>query len=113
METNRIMVRLYWDPVMLGPGKADLLAAIAQHGSISAAGRSMGMSYKRAWSLVEAMNKGFSTPLVTSARGGAQGGGASLTQTGQEVLQLYRQIEKRVHDAARPELERLGQLVRP
>lgn len=79
---------------MLGPGKIDLLQAIAETGSIAAAGRSMGMSYKRAWMLVEAMNAAFRDPLVASARGGAKGGGAVVTPTGQEVLRHYRALEQ-------------------
>ena len=78
---------------MLGPGKAALLDGIARTGSISAAGREMGMSYKRAWMLVETLNAMFRAPLVESARGGAGGGGATLTETGQQVLALYRGIE--------------------
>ena len=78
---------------MLGPGKAALLEGIARTGSISAAGREMGMSYKRAWMLVEALNAMFRAPLVESARGGPGGGGAALTDTGREVLRLYREIE--------------------
>lgn len=78
---------------MLGPGKAALLEGIARTGSISAAGREMGMSYKRAWTLVEALNAMFREPLVESARGGPGGGGATLTGTGREVLRLYREIE--------------------
>lgn len=78
---------------MIGPGKAELLTHIRDSGSISAAGRAMGMSYKRAWSLVEEMNAAFRDPLVASARGGAGGGGAQITETGARVLALYRQIE--------------------
>ena len=78
---------------MLGPGKAALLEGIARTGSISAAGREMGMSYKRAWMLVESLNAMFRVPLVERARGGAGGGGAALTETGRQVLALYRQIE--------------------
>lgn len=77
----------------MGPGKADLLDGIAQSGSISAAGRALGMSYRRAWSLVEEMNAGFCTPLVETSRGGAEGGGARLTETGQKVLALYRRMQ--------------------
>lgn len=87
-------LRLYLTETgMMGPGKAALLEGIARTGSISAAGREMGMSYKRAWMLVEAMNAMFRTPLVSSARGGAGGGGATLTETGQRVLDLFRDIE--------------------
>ena len=87
-------IRLFLnDSAMLGPGKAALLDGIARTGSISAAGREMGMSYKRAWMLVETLNAMFRAPLVESARGGAGGGGATLTETGQHVLALYRGIE--------------------
>ena len=87
-------IRLFLgESAMLGPGKAALLEEIARSGSISAAGRELGMSYKRAWMLVEALNAMFREPLVESARGGARGGGASLTETGQQVLALYRGIE--------------------
>lgn len=79
---------------MLGPGKVDLLQAIGETGSIAAAGRAMGMSYKRAWMLVEEMNAAFREPLVTSARGGAKGGGAIITPAGQEVLRHYRALEE-------------------
>jgi molybdate transport system regulatory protein len=83
---------LFGDRLVLGPGKAELLARIADTGSIAAAGRAMGMSYKRAWSLVEEMNAVFREPLVTSARGGAGGGGAVVTGTGQAVLNAYRSM---------------------
>ena len=77
---------------MLGPGKARLLELIRDTGSISAAGREMGMSYKRAWMLVEEMNAAFRAPLVESSRGGAGGGGARVTETGLTVLGLYRSV---------------------
>lgn len=87
-------IRLFLDgDAMLGPGKAALLEGIARTGSISAAGRELGMSYKRAWMLVEALNAMFRAPLVESARGGPRGGGAALTDTGRQVLALYREIE--------------------
>lgn len=94
-DTPRLRLRiLFGDDAMLGPGKADLLEQIGQAGSIAAAGRTMGMSYKRAWSLVEEMNLAFREPLVKSMRGGSSGGGASLTKAGQDVLALYRAIEE-------------------
>lgn len=77
------------DEIALGPGKADLLKAIREHGSISAAARRMGMSYRRAWLLVDTMNRCFREPLVLSAAGGSQGGGASLTPHGEAVLACY------------------------
>ncbi|WP_425051245.1 winged helix-turn-helix domain-containing protein [Psychromarinibacter sp. S121] len=79
---------------MLGPGKADLLDGIARTGSISAAGRDMKMSYKRAWTLVETMNATFREPLVERTRGGTKGGGAQLTELGSEVLERYRRLEE-------------------
>jgi molybdate transport system regulatory protein len=75
--------------IAIGPGKAELLAAIAQHGSISAAARAMGMSYRRAWLLVETMNRSFKQPLVSTLAGGKQGGGTQLTATGELILQRY------------------------
>jgi molybdate transport system regulatory protein len=96
----RLRIRIvFGDDAMLGPGKADLLAAIRDTGSIAAAGRSMGMSYKRAWLLVEAMNAAFRTPLVDTARGGPKGGGAGLTQAGHDVLTHYRSLETILADA--------------
>lgn len=83
---------VFGEGAMLGPGKADLLELIRETGSISAAGRRMGMSYKRAWSLVETMNTTFHTPLVESSRGGASGGGARLTEAGARVLAHYRSL---------------------
>lgn len=70
----------------IGPGRADLLEGIAATGSIAAAGKAMGMSYKRAWSLVQALNEGFGQPLVISSRGGAGQGGAQLTDAGRQAL---------------------------
>ena len=77
----------------LGPGKARLLEGIRDLGSIAAAGRRMGMSYKRAWLLVEQMNAAFKAPLVAAAKGGEHGGGAALTAAGADVLARYRRME--------------------
>lgn len=79
--------------IAIGPGKADLLAAIGEHGSLAQAGRSLGMSYQRAWTLVQALNRDFDPPLVELQRGGAAGGGAVLTANGLAVLRLYRRME--------------------
>lgn len=81
------------EEIALGPGKADLLAAINEAGSIAAAGRRLSMSYRRAWLLVDTMNRCFREPLVVSVAGGSGGGGAQLTTTGQEVLRLYRALQ--------------------
>lgn len=77
----------------IGPGKADLLQAIEQTGSISAAARSMGMSYRRAWLLVDTMNQCFREPVVDTATGGKGGGGAQITSFGKAVLRCYRTME--------------------
>jgi molybdate transport system regulatory protein len=95
----------------MGPGKADLLEAIRETGSIAAAGRRFGMSYKRAWMLVDTMNAAFSEPVVTAAKGGARGGGAALTETGAQVLALYRRIEAASRAAAEAEMAALAALL--
>jgi molybdate transport system regulatory protein len=79
--------------IAMGPGKADLLDAIDQTGSISAAARALGMSYRRAWLLVETMNQCFKSPLVETATGGEHGGGALVTELGHEVVRRYRAME--------------------
>src|ERR1700755_2387712 len=83
------------DEIALGPGKAELLAHIAETGSISEAARRMEMSYNRAWLLVRTMNRCFKEPLVHSTRGGDRHGGAELTKFGEQVLKLYRQLESK------------------
>jgi len=101
------------DAIALGPGKADLLEAIEAAGSISAAGRRLGMSYRRAWVLIDTMNRCFRSPLVAASRGGGGGGGARLTPAGRRVLRLYRDIEAAAEAAARPRLRALQRLLRP
>jgi molybdate transport system regulatory protein len=96
--------------VALGPGKADLLEAVAGTGSIAAAGRALGMSYKRAWVLIEAMNGDFGTPLVQTSKGGRAYGGAALTETGERVLDLYRRMEAHAGEAIADDLEALRTL---
>lgn len=104
----RLQLRLWLGPdCWIGPGKADLLELIAQTGSISEAGRRMGMSYKRAWSLVDGLNRSFAVPLVSSERGGAGGGGAALTPAGQQVLTRFRRIEAAAQDSARADMAAL------
>jgi molybdate transport system regulatory protein len=108
----RLRLRIFFgDDVMLGPGKADLLEHIRETGSIAAAGRKMAMSYKRAWSLVEEMNRGYREPLVDSSRGGAKGGGASLTQSGETVLAHYRRIEEITAREAEAEIAALQSML--
>lgn len=88
----------------IGPGKADLLEAIERTGSISSAARDLGMSYRRAWLLVDELGRLFKRPLVTTAAGGARGGGAELTDFGRALIAAYRRIEDRAAEAARAEL---------
>ena len=104
----RLSLRLHFDSgLTLGRGKADLLQGIDEEGSISAAGRRMGMSYRRAWSLVEEMNGHFVASLVDSSRGGAKGGGAQLTERGRQVLADYRALEQLLRDQGAEQLARL------
>jgi len=98
--------------VALGPGKADLLAAIDETGSISAAGRRMKMSYRRAWLLVEELNGSFHGALVAADKGGAHGGGARLTELGQQVLRHFRSMERKTAKAIAADLTALTNLAR-
>jgi len=95
----------------IGPGRADLMELIAETGSISAAGKRMGMSYKRAWSLVQALNEGFGAPLVEASRGGAAQGGASLTPAGTEVLRRYRHMQQATRDAIAADVAAIGAML--
>ncbi len=96
----------------IGPGKADLLAAIDELGSLAAAGRSMQMSYQRAWSLIDELNGMFAEPLVSLSRGGAQRGGAALTATGKAVLARYRAIEATTTTACETDLSALAVMLK-
>jgi molybdate transport system regulatory protein len=91
---------LLGEDIAMGPGKAELLEAIVEEGSISAAGRALGMSYRRAWLLVDTMNRSFRERLVATTPGGAKTGGARLTATGLKVLADYRAVQAAVADAA-------------
>lgn len=97
---------------MIGPGKVELLERIGRCRSIAAAGREMGMSYKRAWELVGTLNAMFTEPLVDSTRGGPGGGGAVLTEAGREVLALYRAFESEAAEAGAARLEALRSRLR-
>ncbi|MGA8496335.1 MAG: winged helix-turn-helix domain-containing protein [Xanthobacteraceae bacterium] len=96
----------------LGPGKIRLLEAIGKTGSISRAGRALGMSYRRAWLLVDDMNRCFRAPVVTTQPGGVQGGGAALTPFGVDLIENYRAIEARATVAAEPHLQALQNSLR-
>src|SRR6202165_2934775 len=96
----------------IGPGKIALLEAIRSTGSISAAARALGMSYRRAWLLVEEVNDALLEPAVTAESGGRRGGGAALTAVGERVVDLYRSIESHARSAAGGEFRAIGKLVR-
>ncbi len=104
---------LHGDEIALGPGKAELLEAIVRTGSISAAGKSMGMSYRRAWMLVDVMNRCFKSPLVETAKGGSRGGGARLSPLGEEVLAHYRAMDKAAKQVAQAYLKLFEDLMAP
>ncbi len=116
MRVGPLKVKLQFacgDGFAMGPGKADLLDAIAAEGSISAAGRALGMSYRRAWLLVDEMNRCFTAPLVETGRGGGQGRGARLTGAGQDILAAYRALQADAAALARnPACDRLVAMLR-
>ena len=97
-------VRILIGEMVLGPGKVDLLESIGRTGSISAAGRELGMSYRRAWLLVDALNHMFPSVLVDASPGGSRGGGAKLTDYGRGVAAAYRRVETRARAAMREEM---------
>ena len=98
--------------IAVGPGKADLLEAIRETGSIAAAGRRMGMSYKQAWLLIETMNGCFAKPLVEAVKGGKAGGGAHLTPLGEEVLTRYRRMQRATAKVIADDLAALKRVMR-
>jgi molybdate transport system regulatory protein len=105
-------LRLMFGPqIAIGPGKADLLEAIAATGSISESARRMRMSYRRAWLLVDTMNRCFREPVVASATGGPGGGGARLTRFGERVLARFRAMQERVDRALDRDLAAFSELL--
>lgn len=102
-----IRLRIILETGRLGPGKVDLMEQIDQLGSISAAGRALGMSYRRAWSLAEESNALFKQPLIEKHHGGKAGGGASLTELGHKVVAYYRDLERTTAETTRSGLEAL------
>lgn len=97
----------------LGPGKIDLLRKVGECGSISAAARELGVPYKRAWLLIDTLNRGFPSPVLDTAAGGRSGGGAKLTPRGEALVAAYDALEARLNDAARKELQVLTRLAKP
>lgn len=103
-----LSLRIDLDPEgRIGPGKIALLEQIVAHGSISAAGREMGMSYRRAWELVEEVNRIFGKPIVARQAGGKNGGGARLTPLGLALISHFRAIEQAAAQVAAPHIEAL------
>lgn len=96
----------------IGPGKADLLQAIAETGSISAAARRMDMSYRRAWLLIDTMNRCFREPVIDTATGGKGGGGAQITSFGGIVLDRYRTMEARAMASISKQMPDFSRLLR-
>ncbi len=105
----RLTLRLDFGPGQaVGHGKIRLLEAVREHGSIAAAGRSMGMSYRRAWLLIDELNVLFNRPVIATKHGGQHGGGAELTSFGCQVVEQYHAIEAKAQTAAAVELEALS-----
>ncbi|OYY78513.1 MAG: ModE family transcriptional regulator [Sphingomonas sp. 28-62-20] len=109
----KLKLQLYCgDEPAMGPGKADLLEAIDRSGSISAAGRALGMSYRRTWLLVDSMNRCFQDRLVEATAGGGKGRGARLTDAGRDVLARYRAMEARLADQVASDVADMAALLR-
>jgi molybdate transport system regulatory protein len=96
----------------IGPGKMRLLDAVAETGSISSAGRALGMSYRRAWMLIDDLNSSFRRKVVSTTLGGREGGGAKLTPFGQELVKRYRAIETNATEATRSHVAFLARAMR-
>ena len=98
--------------IAFGPGKAELLEALDQTGSITKAAHELGMSYMRAWTLIRTMNRSFNEPLVDAVRGGTKGGGgARLTSTGRQVLELYQEMDEKCLDTIQSQWRKLQKLL--
>jgi len=99
------------DDIAIGPGKVDLLEAIGATGSITAAAKQLGMSYRRAWLLIDTMNRCFKTPIVEAEAGGRSGGGTRLTETGRDAIRFYRAIERKAARSSAADVTRLIDLL--
>jgi molybdate transport system regulatory protein len=100
------------DTVALGPGKVALLEAVHEHGSISAAARSLGMSYRRAWLLIDELNRSLKSPATVSEQGGHSGGGCALTPVGENIVRLYREVEVQAEASCVTQIAALTRLIR-
>lgn len=99
------------EEIAMGQGKADLLEAIGECGSISAAGRKLGLSYRKAWLMVDEMNRCFASPVVGTTKGGTSGGGARVSEVGKEALRQYRVLQAKAHAAVEEDLARYRHLL--
>jgi molybdate transport system regulatory protein len=113
MTDTRLSIRLdLTNGDRIGPGKIALLEAIRDTGSISAGARKVGMSYRRAWLLVEQINAALKEPAVTGASGGRRGGGAVVTPVGAEIIKIYRAIESAAWKSAAGEFRAVERIMR-
>ncbi|WP_213233281.1 winged helix-turn-helix domain-containing protein [Caballeronia sp. NK8] len=101
------------ETIALGPGKVSLLEAVHKHGSISAAARSLDMSYRRAWLLIDELNRSLKSPATISEQGGQSGGGCVLTPVGESIIRLYRDVETQAQAACAGQIESLTKLLKP
>jgi molybdate transport system regulatory protein len=97
--------------IAVGPGKVDLLEAIREQGSITQAAKALGMSYRRAWLLLDELNRSLREPATTSSQGGPHGGGCAVTPAGERLVSLYRDIERQAQAACAAQLAALTQMV--
>ena len=109
-----LSIRIDFEPTgsALGPGMAQLLERVAELGSIRRAAMSMGMSYRKAWLLIQEIQKTFDGAVVTAEVGGVSGGGTRLTELGDNLLKIYRRVESRAADSTRADLDTLAAMVR-
>jgi molybdate transport system regulatory protein len=108
-ESPRLRIRVDLSPdCSIGPGKVTLLEAIDREGSLSVAARSIDMSYRRAWNLLDDLNQSFSEPVVSTSTGGTQGGGARLTEFGRELVRAFRALERAAQPLARTHLRKFS-----
>jgi molybdate transport system regulatory protein len=99
--------------IAVGPGKIALLEAVRENGSISAAARSLGMSYRRAWLLIDELNRSLKSPATISEQGGQSGGGCVLTPVGEDIVRLYRDVERIADSACAEQIAALTSLLKP
>jgi molybdate transport system regulatory protein len=111
---THLSIRIDFEPSgsALGPGMAQLLERVAEMGSIRRAAASMGMSYRKAWLLIQEVQKTFDGPVVKTEAGGVAGGGTVLTELGNSLLTIYRRVESRAAEATQADLKTLSQMVR-